>query len=172
MKKLVLISFLLTAFAVYSHAQFSAGGGLSYGTEIEKFGITGKGLYTLNENIDISGALTIFFPEKSTFTNPFGPDTEIKTTLWELNFDGHYNFPASEEFVFYPMAGINITGIRTKVEADGSSDSDSDTEFGLNIGAGGVYAFSEKLKGFAEIKYVISDYDQAVFTFGVLFPLQ
>ena len=54
----------------------------------------------------------------------------------------------------------------------GGSFDNSDTDIGLNIGGGATYNFTGSLSGFGEIKYVVSNYDQFVFTFGVLYHLK
>ena len=45
----------------------------------------------------------------------------------------------------------------------------TDSSVGFNIGGGGSTAFSDAITGFAEIKFVLGDYDQPVATAGVLF---
>ncbi len=94
---------------------------------------------------------------------------------WTLYFYG------GNQFSVYGVGGINITGVHWKAEYESTNfstgqketikDSDSDTEFGLNLGGGGQYDINEKIALFGELKYVISSYDQLVFTFGIVSDL-
>ena len=165
MKKLTLLAVVTIALTFNSFAQISAGGGLSYGSEAETIGFNLRGQYNINENIDVVGGFTFFFPKKTSQNIPFFGTIETKSSFWTFDIDGHYNFVINDKFSFYPLAGLNITGV--SVEVDGTKD--SDTEAGLNIGVGATYKINEQLKGFAETKYIISDFDQAVITFGVLY---
>ena len=176
MKKLLLFAFGLIIINSVSAQSFtdkiSFGGGLSYGTEIEKLGINFKGIYEITEKIHGSLNFTYFFTKKENIGT-----AEWKWSLWELNFDGHYVFTSSDKFSAYGLAGINITHWGTKWEGDTYGGyyhdfDNSDTDIGLNIGGGALYNFTGSLSGFGELKYVVSNYDQFVFTFGVLYHLK
>ena len=173
MKKFLLFAFGLIIINSISAQSFkdkiSFGGGFCFGTEIERLGINFKGIYEITEKIHGSPSFTYFFTKKEDIGT-----SELKWYLWELNFDGHYVFPLSDEFSAYGLAGLNITHLKTKWEGDtyGGIFDNSDTDIGLNIGGGATYNFTGSLSGFGEIKYVISNYDQAVFTFGVLYHLK
>lgn len=179
MKKISLLVFGLILISSVSAQSFKEkiafGGGLSYGTEIENIGINIRGLYEVTEEIHGLMNFIFFFPKKEDF-GVF----EYKWNLWELNFDGHYNFKLSDKFSAYGLAGINISSWRAKWEGDYGypyggyyEDSNTETKIGFNIGGGAAYNFTEALSGFGEIKYILidSNYDQAVFTFGVLYHL-
>ena len=176
MKKILLLAFGLILISSVSAQSFKEkiafGGGLSYGTEIENIGINIRGLYEVTEEIHGLMNITFFFPKKENF-GVF----EYKWYLWKLNLDGHYNFKFGDKFSAYGLAGLNIASWRSKWEGDYGylggyyEDSTSETKIGFNIGAGAAYNFTDALSGFGEIKYVISDFDQAVFTFGVLYHL-
>lgn len=164
MKKIILLATITVALSLNSFAQISAGGGLAFGTEAETVGINLRGQYSVTENIDAVAGFTFFFP-KTTKQSFFTTSIETKTSMWSLDFDGHYNFAINDQFKVYPLAGLNITGV--SVDVNGTKN--SDTEAGLNIGAGATYGFSDQLKAFAETKYTIGNFDQAVITLGVLF---
>ena len=166
MKKLLLL-FAFISFSALGYAQLNAGLAFIYGSEIEQFGIAAKGQYNgIAENIDGSVGLHFFFPDK---VSGFGG--EVKSSLFTINLDGHYNVEAGESFDVFGLAGLNIASITVKVDSSNpfiGSGKESDTKIGLNIGGGASTAINEKLKGFGEIKYVISDFDQLVVAFGVL----
>jgi long-subunit fatty acid transport protein len=180
MKKFILLAIFAFSATLSAYAQFSGGLGINYGTQIDKIGITGKGTYSLNDNIELSGNFTYFLPYKY-FTSYTNNGYTFKTTITEsirtLNLDIHYNFRMSDKLDVYPYLGANTTQVKITLESEIKYNSDSDTksdtktvyEPGLNIGVGGGYKLSESLKGFGEIKYVVSDYDQFNFTLGLLY---
>jgi opacity protein-like surface antigen len=165
MKKLTLLAIVTIAFTFNSFAQISAGGGISYGTEIETIGFNLRGQYSITESIDVVGGFTFFIPNKTSQSIPFFGTIETKSTLWTFDIDGHYNFSINDKFGFYPLGGLNISG--ASVDIDGTKA--SDTEVGLNIGAGATYNINDKLAAFTEIKYTIGNMDQAVIGIGVLY---
>jgi len=164
LKHLFVILFFMTICLVLSHAQIELGGGLAFGTEIENLGIQARGRISLDENFKIVPNLTYFFTD----------DNELfDTNYFSIDGDVHYVFDL-ESVELYPLAGINIGIVRVEYDGPGSSNidsDDSDTELGLNIGGGALYQINDQLTGFGELKFVISDFDQAVITAGVLVSL-
>ena len=138
--------------------QLQLGAGLAYGTDIDdgSIGIQVRGIYGITEQWG-AGADFIFYL--------IGEDD---VSAYEFNANAHYIFSNTEKFTLYGLAGINV--IRIEVDA-GPFGSISASETGLNIGAGGKMAFTEKLSGIAEVKYAISDADQLVLAAGILFNL-
>jgi len=65
-RKLLLAAILFGVFGMTeSMAQITCVGAAGhYGTAIKEFGIGAKGLYTINEKIDIAPGLVYFFPHK------------------------------------------------------------------------------------------------------------
>ena len=96
---------------------------------------------------------------------------EIKTNWTSINFDGHYLFPMDDDrFDVYPLAGINIAIV--SVKNDLLNLDASETKVGLNLDDGGQYEINDLLTDFAEIKYVISDFDQLVIGGGILVTIR
>ena len=166
MKKIFLF-LLAMSFTAIGFAQLNAGLGLIYGTEIEQLGLAVKGQYDgIAENIDGSVGLHFFFPDKSDFSGG-----ELKSSLTTINLDGHYNFDAAESFNIYALAGLNFAIIKVKFDSNTPfvpSSDESESEIGLNLGAGASTDINETLKGFAELKYTVSDFDQLVIAIGIL----
>ncbi len=158
----VLISSL---FNIKSNAQaIKLGGGLVIGTDLPPLGLQFKGTYGMDMILDnLSGSVEfgIFFP--STQNN-------YKHNRWAIDLDGNYVFWSAAGFDFYGIAGLNITHYAKKAEVNYLSDRIG-TKPGLNAGAGVNYEFGSNLSAFSEVKYILSNYDQAVFNFGVLFEL-
>jgi outer membrane protein X len=173
----ILAAFLMVVASLQAQkGKISVGGGLAYGTEIKKMGINLRGYYGITDKIDAAPSFTYFFPDKEEY---FGG--EIKWNVWEFNLDGHYKFVESDQYNVYGIAGLNFTGTHWSSDyefvnpitgqTEKYDDSDSDLNIGLNIGAGGQYNFNEKLSAFTVLKYVISNYDQLVITFGIIYGL-
>ena len=121
---------------------WSWGGGGAVHFELESFGIQGQGIYGATEQVRIAPSATFFFDGS-----------------W-FSFDGdvQYVFPLeSASPILFGFGGIDI-----------ATDFD-DTELGLNLGAGLNTRLSEVVGGEVKLKYVISDLDGFVFSFGVLF---
>lgn len=167
MKKLTLLAIIAMAFTFNSYSQISAGGGLVYGTEQQTIGFNLRGQYNITENIDIVGGLTFYLPNKEKQTLIF-TTVESKTNMWAFDVDGHYNFGIIDKLKVYPLAGLNIAGVTIEVNGTESSD----TEVGLNIGAGATYEITEKIAGLFETKYTIGNFDQAVISLGVLYKFK
>lgn len=152
-----------------ANAQFTdIGVGLMYGTEIEQPGLRVDGVYQINEEFRAVADLGFFLPDET----DFGGGNTITVSWWELNLNGNYIFHTDEEsgIEAYALGGLNFLNV--KVESDGQfgSGSNSDSEVGLNIGAGGEYAMGFG-KLFAELKYVLGDADQLNIGAGVRFSL-
>ncbi len=164
-KHLVAIVALLCVAGVSNlHAQFNGGVGLLYGTQIDQPGIQVNGYYALPavDKLSVGGDLSFYFPHKTGV---------VKNSMWELNINGHYSFYNQSKADVYGLAGLNITGWKSKYNGNQyyNGGSVSGSKGGLNIG-GGAQAGVGFGKIFGEVKYVISDYDHVVFTAGVRLP--
>lgn len=182
MKKFTITSLLLISLLSISNAQFTKiGGGLVYGSgfqfnnvttpsyeaELHKgpfAGIFLKGIYELNLPIHISPSFTYFLPRNNKSSQPFGTDTRVSAMMFDIN--GHYVFNTLDRFELYGLAGLNIT--LAKIKWLGTTSSGADNALGLNIGAGTYLKMTEQLDLFAEVKYIISKYDQLMVNAGVL----
>jgi len=148
--------------------EMKLGAGLAYGSEIKSIGIGAKFHYGINDQIRLAPGFVFFLPKT---------DAGVKQTLWNLDLDGNYVFMENNNFMVHGIAGVNIAGYKMTWENDmleeygmGSVDV-SETKFGLNIGAGFLYPFSDNMHLLVEGKYVISDFDQVVISAGLMFNL-
>jgi opacity protein-like surface antigen len=162
MKKITTSIFLVlfSVLAVQSaQAQFKAGVGLMYGSEVEQLGIRVDGVYTINEQFRGVADFGYYFPEDMNGGS---------INYWELNINGNYMFFSDPDqgLNAYALAGLNFFNASVEIDGFGSSSSN---ETGLNLGAGLEYNldFAEL---FAEAKFVISDADQLNIGAGLRFP--
>lgn len=137
-------------------AQFSAGAGMTFGSSIEQVGIQGDLHYQLANQpaFRFGAAFVYYFPKND-------------HNFYEVNVNGAYIF--YEEFMLksYLYTGLNYA--RSHVPMLGSGSSATDSAFGVNAGIGAEYDFGP-LFGFGDLKYVFSEYNQAVFTIGLRVP--
>ncbi len=160
MKKVAVFSILfLIGTAVYSQ-NFLIGGGLVYGTDVDKGGIDIRGDIRVTPKWAIVPNFNFFFPNNG---------VNYKSSFTGINIDAHYIHGLSSEAHVYPLFGLNFS--RAAVKYKPTDTTNSNTELGLNLGGGLEYFFSSKVAGLFELKYVLGDYDQGVLTFGVLYAI-
>lgn len=153
-------------------AQFDLGLGLGFGTEISSLGIQARGETGIADGFDGSAQLTYFISSKESG----GGLVSSKLSLFTIDLDGHYLAIDEEATKVYPLLGLNFSIVTAKVETDlttiggtsTTSAKSSSTEVGVNIGGGGSIELSEGLRGFGEVKYVLSAFDQAVISIGLV----
>ena len=157
------VTFIIIAIFILFSSQIKAqdvsvGGGFGYGSQINNIGLNFRGDVKFYQQWSITPHFNLFFNKKK----------ESITKEWNaLNVDGHYFFEIDPTWTIYPLCGINFATVSEKVNDISFSNSD----IGINLGFGSEYNFDRRLSGFGEIKYVISDADQLVITFGVLYSL-
>ncbi len=137
-----------------AEAQVSAGAGLAFGSEIEQVGLQADLNYRMASMpaIMMGAGFIYYFPKDS-------------RDFYELNINGAYIF--YEEFMFKSYAYTGLNYARSKVNF--GNESISENAFGLNVGIGAEYDFGP-LFAFGDLKYVISEFDQPVFSIGVRVP--
>lgn len=172
MKKLLTVGLLVIGLIFLSNTNLyaqgeagdiSVGGGLGYGTEIESIGIQAGGVYVINEQFRGAADLIYYFPN-----DDFGYDF----TWFEINANGHYLFVTEEDLIAYALGGLNFATLKFDYP-DGfgfNGGSVSNTEVGLNVGAGLEYNL-DFAKLYAELKYALSSADQLVISAGLRFPV-
>ncbi len=106
-------------------------------TDNSNIGLGAKFRYNVIDPLRLEASFTYFF-EKDYYS------------MWDLSVNAQWLFPVSSGVTLYPMAGLGIMG--AKVDIDGLGDA-SDTELGLNLGAGADFAISAKTAITAELKY-------------------
>lgn len=173
MKKLLTVGILVIGLIFLSNTNLyaqgeagdiSIGGGLGYGTEVESIGIQAGGVYTINEQFRGAADLIYYFPNEDDFGGNF--------TWFEVNLNGHYLFTAEEDLTAYALAGLNFASFSYDLPSfqGFGGGKVSDTEVGLNIGAGLEYDIDFALF-YAELKYALSSADQLVISAGLRFPI-
>lgn len=141
--KLALLTIALLSLATPTLAE-TKGWGAGLAVHDGEFGIQARKDFWLGGDISqITGQFSVLFPKK---------------TVFALDVDYHFIIKSdSGTSRFYPLAGIDF-----KFNGDGS-------DFGLNLGGGANFMMTDKMAAFAEIKYVISDWDGFGFGLGVYF---
>lgn len=158
MKKLFFIAVIILVAASSNSlkAQFSAGAGVGYGFEVEAVAIQLRGMYDIADQWRAGADFDYYL------------DGNEGISYWEFNANGHFKFANMEKFDAYALAGLNFFHVKADELVFGFGDVSS-TDTNLNIGAGLTTSFTEKVGGFAELKYTIGDADQLFLSAGVLF---
>ena len=134
------------------------GGGLAYGTVAKNIGLNLRGDVVFDKQWSVTPHINWFFNKNS----------NGMTKRWNaFNIDGHYYFEVEKFWTIYPIVGINFATVSEKV----NDITYSNFDVGINVGFGSEYRFDPSFSGFGEIKYVISDADQAVISIGVLYQI-
>ncbi len=181
MRKQVLITALALVFmlvAGVSKAQdskFLLGGGATYASDISSFGFFVKANYAITEKIEVAADFNYFLPKKVAVG--MGME-DVKYNYMSFDVDGHFAFLSDEKMTLYGLAGLNILMVRIpsyEVSYPGAGTmkfgGTTDSNMGLNLGAGGRFGLSDKLSAFGEVKYVISEGGYVQVNAGILFAL-
>jgi len=164
MKKIIRISYLVfglfLAFNLSNYAQaqdgrIQVGPGLAYGNEAENLGISVDGYYTINDQFRAGAAFTYFFPEND-------------INHYTIDLNGNYIFHEDEQLMAYAIAGLNIFTYSWDI----AGVDDSETELGLNVGAGIEYGLNVgNLFGELKLTGIAGDADQLVLGAGIRFDI-
>ena len=185
MKKLLLIIILITL-STLNHttkAQFDyIGGGVALATGGEynynellyfnsSFGIDLRAGYDYSKKLKIVPDFKFYLPDKEEFFT----GGESKTTVFVLNINAHYilNSKTRETYRLYLLFGAHVGAWNIKDNRVGIIETLDVNEFkffpGANVGAGMQFEISNRTRLFAEVKYVIANTNQLVFTPGILY---
>jgi opacity protein-like surface antigen len=140
--RLLLLTIILLVMSTTASAEIK-GWGLGAGVLDGDFGIQGRKDFWLGGDISqITGQASVYFHNKTTF---------------RLDADYHFIINPGKPSRFYPLGGLQF-----------AFNSDS-AKLGLNVGGGVNFMLTEKLAAFAELKYVIGDWDGWAITGGIYF---
>lgn len=161
MKRLIILAVLFLMLGASSlHAQISAGLGGAYGAKLERFGVQLRLLYDFNERLRLAPDYVVFFND------------DKNTRYNEYNVNLHYNFLLKERLTLHALAGLNSFTQKVTIPAVPPLTEDirlKDQDYGLNLGAGGMYRFSDRISAFGEGKYCLAGFDQFLISAGVMF---
>lgn len=158
MKKLLMIAFM----ALVSTTMFAQKGStwlgvnVNYGlhSDYKNLGAGVKAQYEFIDNVRAEASANYFFKKDY-------------CTMWDVNLNAHYLIPVGGLTV-YPLAGVTLLG--SEVEVFGVKASDSN--LGLNVGAGLEFPITEGIKLNVEAKYqIVKDWDRPVISAGIAFAL-
>ena len=158
MKKLFVILTLLVGAVTFASAQTreghsSVGFSVGYGFDSEQASLGLDYRYCLSDAIRLNPGVTYLVKKDG-------------ITAWLVDMNAHYLVRLTNQFAFYPLAGLSFSAWTLDGAGDWFGDvktSDTITRLGANIGLGGeVYVTREFTVGL-EVKYnIIKDLDQAL----------
>lgn len=139
------------------------GANVNYGmhSDYKNFGLGAKVQYEFIDNFRGEASFNYFFKKD-------------ELTQWDVNLNLHYLIHAGSLTV-YPLAGLTLLNSSTPdidVPGFGTVKGVSDSDFGLNLGAGLDFPITEGVKLNIEAKYqIIADWNRPVISAGVSFAL-
>ncbi|MGE0089744.1 MAG: outer membrane beta-barrel protein [Bacteroidales bacterium] len=177
---LVFISFLIAS--TNGNAQLTKiGGGFSLATggkyiynDYEYYngsiGFDIRAEFDINKSIKIVPDFQIFLPT----TSEYILGGESKTTLLTLDLNGHFIIASSKKVDFYGIGGLhlggwNIEDKHTTMIEDEIDNSAFKIDVAANLGAGVEIKITRQLGIFADLKYIVSNSNQLVFTPGLIY---
>lgn len=162
-------SILLILLPIIGYSQgvsFSLGG--VYGINFQHPGLNTRIYYLANKNICFGAEFSYFIPKKEFFS-----PHEITTSLYEFNFNFHYQFEITHHFGLYPLVGYNYSVENERLlDNNGHNETETQKASGINFGAG-FHIPIGSINIFAEYNYVLSfgDLDDHVISLGVFYAL-
>jgi opacity protein-like surface antigen len=180
MKKVFFVSLFMVMISVGVYAQEqgskSVGANVVFGSgdEISNTGLQAKFRYSLTDTWRVEGSFIYFFEKSNGYIffeddNGFYDVYSPSSTDFSVNL--HYCVPVSEQFTIYPLAGLGYmnwngwypeteektigwTGASTTISVEtGEKAKFSESDFGLNIGAGIDYRITYNISANAELRY-------------------
>lgn len=133
-------------------------------------------VYEINLPVHIVPKLNIYLPNVDKFEE-FGYYDNYTTTGYSLDVDGHYVFNSLDQYEIYGLAGINILYARRKWVYGGEDIPEvktitTNTELGLNLGAGAYWKVKDEFDLFMEAKIILASQVQVVVNAGILINLE
>ncbi len=157
-KKLIIIlgAICLSGMLNTNQAQLNLGGGVFYGTYLNRPGLDIRLEYNVAEDLLLVPKLDFSLPKLA-----YGP-----TFLNEICLHAHYIVFKEDLLSLYPFAGLNI---QNYIDFD-SNPFDIDMGFGLGIcaGVGGQLRISDGMSFFGEARYATGHYHQFMLTGGII----
>jgi opacity protein-like surface antigen len=134
--------------------------------------LTLTAIYELNLPFHLSPSFTYFLPNVSKYSSLTGGSSKHVVSCMMFDVNGHYVLNSLDRFEIYALAGLDFTFLRNKMVSEyletTYKDASSESAIGLNIGAGTYFKLTDQFDIYGEAKYIVSKYDQFVFTAGVL----
>ncbi len=148
MKKIFLVTLVLLANYTATSQTFGLGISGGYLTEIESIGVSGDIVYEFNDKIGLATTGTFTVKEES----------GVRNKWFALDLNARYKVLQE----FYILAGGQYLDITTKQlglggGVIGDESTNSESEFGINTGAGYKINLVDNVNLFTEVKYVIVD---------------
>lgn len=167
MKKRYLLLLFSLLVCVTSYAQLLGGGGVVFGSEDEgKYGLNVKLMFPIKDRLHLSPSVTIFAPDNE---NKVSADTRIRVNV--IDVDAQYHFSIVSELVAYPLAGLGLALSKTEVTTSNNTNTDNNSQIGLNLGGGIKYEIVDRIHLLGEVKFTIAGLEQSSLTLGILYML-
>lgn len=139
---------------------FAVGANLLYGSGIKNIGVGARVQYNPMNNVRAEFGMNYFFQKNY-------------NSMWDMNLNAEYMIGLFEHKVYiYPIVGLSFAKLNYDLDGHKNDHGDegkgaNDNAFGLNLGAGAEYRFSEHVGFTLEYRHsIMKDIDQGVFGVG------
>lgn len=120
------------------------------------FNLTGGIGIPLTQELEVTFSVTYNdFPLAGDLDDLLGPDDDVDFTILAGEANLKYNFPVEASVMPYLTAGGGVYNSEVTISAAGFSESDSETDVGVNVGAGLSFPFANNVGFFVEPRYTI-----------------
>lgn len=131
-------------------------------------GVTDGGGTTFGGGMQFGARRLIFAAEVGYLTlGDDGPNVDVSAISIDLNAHYLFSLANNSKITPYVLGGLGI--IRTSVSVEGANDDLSDTDTGLNLGAGVRFAVGTNWGFRPEIKFLVKDDTSTRITVGVYY---
>ena len=173
MKKLLIASSLFLLFFT-SNAQIDKiAGGLAFSSGVDfnsnstgNPGIYAKAYVGVVKRLHLVPSIVIFTPGEagSTFTSDIR-----KNYMFQGDLDVQYGLFREDMLKLIGFAGLNMTGIISKVDENTTLENVSKANPGLNLGAAVEMNVDNSFDAVLSAKYIVSEFDQLIISLGVIY---
>ena len=157
MKKLFLVLVLSVAGVVSAAASGigSLGANFLYGSKFDQVGLGVCYKLSLTDNFRIAPEMQYFFSNKN-------------MKAWDANANIEYVSTLFDDLKFYPLVGFTYSHWTFSQSVGAGKYVESCDRFGVNVGGGIEYNFTDQLGVVAEVRgQLIKDFSQCVLSIGV-----
>ena len=147
---------------VAQETKWGVGVNVGYGTDVSKIFLGVRGHYDITEAFTVAASFNHYFKETVDLDSYDATGVEGSLKCWDINADLHWNVYHNDLLKFYPFVGLTYLNAKGSVEVEEVTISNSEGNFGANVGVGAQFDFGSNWAASVEAKYQIIEGGQFV----------